>query len=163
MVSKREIVIILSADDNLPRGNIWRITAKKTVPLVLGGCSMSDDYGALETPAGPDDVLPDGVELRFPVEIDEATLRLLVEDGDRKYFGAESSDGAQACVAVFSAEQQFGAFAGCGAAKASPANRIITVGGPDGRTTALVRDNADTERLESEGLRRIHQNVYVAG
>lgn len=29
-MSKREIFIALSADDNLPRGNIWRITAKKT-------------------------------------------------------------------------------------------------------------------------------------
>jgi hypothetical protein len=29
-VSKREIFIALSADDKLPRGNIWRITAKKT-------------------------------------------------------------------------------------------------------------------------------------
>lgn len=30
VVSKREILIVLSADDNQPRGNIWRITAKKT-------------------------------------------------------------------------------------------------------------------------------------
>ncbi len=29
-MSKREIFIVLSADDNLPRGNIWRITAKKS-------------------------------------------------------------------------------------------------------------------------------------
>jgi hypothetical protein len=29
-VSKREIFIALSADDNYPRGNIWKITAKKT-------------------------------------------------------------------------------------------------------------------------------------
>ncbi|MEK0156271.1 hypothetical protein [Arthrobacter oryzae] len=132
------------------------------VPL-LAGCS-SDGYGiaALEAPAGPADVLPEGSELRFPVEINEATLRLLVEDDRRQYFGAESADGADACVAVFSVEQQFGAYAGCGAAKASTANRITTVGGPDGKTTTLVRDNADTERLASEGFRLIHQNVYVA-
>ncbi|TLM73146.1 hypothetical protein [Pseudarthrobacter sp. NamB4] len=29
-MTKREIFIALSAEDNLPRGNIWRITAKKT-------------------------------------------------------------------------------------------------------------------------------------
>lgn len=29
-MSKREILIVLSADDNQPRGNVWRITAKKT-------------------------------------------------------------------------------------------------------------------------------------
>lgn len=133
-------------------------------PLLLAGCS-SDGYGiaALEAPAGPEDVLPKGSELPFPVQINDATLRLLVEDDGRQYFGAESADGVDACVAVFSVEQQFGAYAGCGAAKASAANRITTVGGLDGKTTTLVRDNADTERLAAEGFRRIHQNVYVAG
>ena len=134
------------------------------VPLLLTGCS-SDGYGiaALEAPAGPDDVLPAGTELRFPLQIDEASLRLLVEDDDRQYFGAESADGAHFCVAVRSVDQQFGGYAGCGDAKASTANRIITVGGPDGKSTTLVRDNANTERLENEGLKRIHQNVYIAG
>lgn len=133
------------------------------VPLLLAGCSSDEyDIAALEAPAGHDDVLPSGSELRLPVKIDEGTVRLLVEDDGRQYFGAESADGTDFCVAVFSVEQRFGAFAGCGAAKASTANRITTVGGPDGKTTTLVRDNADTERLESEGFRRIHQNVYVA-
>jgi hypothetical protein len=138
--------------------------AALAVPLLLSGCS-GDGYGiaALEAPAGPNDVLPVDTELRFPVEIDEASLRFLVEDGGRQYFGAESADGAQFCMAVFSVDQQFGGYAGCGAAKGSTANRIITVGGPDGRSTALVLDNADTERLESEGFRGIHQNVYIAG
>lgn len=30
VVNEREIFIALSAEDNLPRGNIWRVTAKKT-------------------------------------------------------------------------------------------------------------------------------------
>jgi hypothetical protein len=134
------------------------------VPLLLAGCS-GDSYSieALKAPAGPNDVLPEGVNLPFPEEIDEETLRFLAEDGGRQYFGAQSADGAQACIAVLSGDEQFGAYAGCGAAAASSANRIITVGGPDGKSTTLVRDNADTGRLESEGLRRIHQNVYVAG
>lgn len=132
------------------------------VPMLLGGCS-GDSYriSALEAPAGPSDVLPD-TELRFPVRIDEETVRLLVEDDGRQYFAAESVDRAQACVAVFSVEKQFGGYAGCGDAKASTANRIAAVDGPDGKSTTLVRDNADTERLESEGFRRVHQNVYVA-
>jgi len=134
------------------------------LPLLLAGCS-SDGYGiaALEAPAGPDDVVPAGAGLRFPVEIDESTLRFFVEDDGRQYFGAESADGADLCVAVFPVEQPSGAYAGCGAAQASTANRIITVGGPDGKSTTLVRDNADTERLAKDGLKRIHQNVYLAG
>lgn len=45
------------------------------VPLLLGACS-GDGYGiaALEAPAGPNDVLPEGSELRFPVEIDQAYI-----------------------------------------------------------------------------------------
>jgi hypothetical protein len=132
------------------------------VPLLLSGCS-GDEYGiaALDAPPGPDDVASLGVDLPFPEEIDEATLRLLVEDDGRQYFGAQTADGAQACVAVFSMEQQFGAYVGCGATTSS-GNRIVTVSGPDGRSTALVRDNADAERLASDGLRRIHRNVHVS-
>lgn len=134
------------------------------VPLLLAGCS-GDSYSiaALKAPAGPNDVLPEGVNLPFPLKIDEESLRFLAEDGGRQYFAAESVDGAEACIAVLSVDQQFGGYVGCGAAAASSANRIITVGGPDGKSTTLVRDNANTGRLESEGLRRIHQNVYVAG
>lgn len=134
------------------------------VPLLLGGCA-NDGYGieALKAPAGSKDVIPEGVNVSFHEEMDATTLRLLVEDDGRQYFAAQSADGAQACVAVFYVDQQRRGYGGCGAAAASSANRIVTVGGSDGRSTALVRDNADRDRLESEGLRRIHQNVYVAG
>jgi hypothetical protein len=130
------------------------------VPLLLSGCS-GDSYGiaALESPAGPSDVIPQSGNLPFPVEIDGKTLRLLVEEGGRQYFGAQSADGSQACVAVLPMDQDLGAYAGCGEAAASTENRIITVGGPDGKSTTLVRGNAYTQRLESESLRQIHKNV----
>ncbi len=132
------------------------------VPLLLGGCS-GDTYGvaALESAAGPADEVPADVDLSFPEGINEATLRLLAEDKGRQYFGARSEDGAQACLAVVPLDRQVGWYAGCGATTSS-ANRILTVGGPDGSSATLVRDNADTERLKSEGFRSIHKNVYVA-
>lgn len=141
-----------------------RLTAVITVlvvPLLLGGCS-NQAYGiaALDAKAGPGDVLPGDVELPFPEEIDEATVRLLAENDGRQYFGARSADGVLTCVSVVSIQQEFDV-AGCGVTT-GPDDTIITVSGPDGKSTRLVRDNADAERLESEGLRRIHQNVYVA-
>lgn len=133
-----------------------------TVPLLLGGCA-SNGYGiaALKAPAGPKDVAPEDVNLPFLEQVDAATLRFLVEDDGRQYFAAQSTDGAQACLAVFHVDQQVTDYAGCGVAVGSSSNRIVTVSGQDRRSAVLVRDNADTAQLESEGLRRVHQNVYV--
>lgn len=92
------------------------------VPLLLGGCA-NDGYGieALKAPAGPEDVVPEGVNLPFLEEIDASTLRFLVEDDGRQYFAAQSADGAMACVAVFYVDQQLGGYGGCGAAVGSSA------------------------------------------
>ncbi|TQS87800.1 hypothetical protein EU811_22115 [Arthrobacter sp. TS-15] len=133
-----------------------------TVPLLLGGCA-SNGYGiaALKAPAGPKDVVPEDVKLPFLEQVDATTLRFLVEEDGRQYFAAQSTDGAQACLAVFHLDQQITDYAGCAVAAGSSSNKIVTVSGTDRRPAALVRDNADTAQLESEGLRRIHQNVYV--
>lgn len=135
--------------------------AALAVPLLLSGCS-ADGYGikALEATAGPEDVLPDGVNVNAVGDFDRTTVRLLVEDDGRKYYGGQNTDGSEACVAVVPENHEW--YVGCGALTSAD-NRIITVSGPDGKPVALVRDNADAERLESEGLRRIHQNLYVAG
>ncbi|MDQ1054882.1 hypothetical protein QE394_002810 [Arthrobacter sp. SORGH_AS 212] len=134
--------------------------AALTVPLLLGGCA-SDGYGidALKAPAGPEDAFP--ADAGFLEQVDPTTLRFLVEDGGRKFFAAQSSDGAQACLAVVNVDQQVTDYAGCGVAAGSSSNKIVTVSGSDRRPAALVPDYADAVQLESEGLRRIHQNVYV--
>ncbi|WP_045729349.1 hypothetical protein [Pseudarthrobacter chlorophenolicus] len=131
-----------------------------TVPLLLGGCA-SDGYGidALKAPAGPEDVLP--YDANFLEQVDPATLRFLVEDDGRKFFAAQSSDGAQACLAVVNVNQRVTDYAGCAVAAGSSSNKIVTVSGTDKRPAVLVPDYADAVQLESEGLRRIHQNVYV--
>jgi len=85
-----------------------------------------------------------------------------VEDDGRKFFAAQSSDGAQACLAVVNVNQQVTDYAGCAAAAGSSSNKIVTVSGTDKRPAVLVPDYADAVQLESEGLRRIHQNVYVS-
>ncbi len=135
-----------------------------TAPFLLVGCA-SDGYGiaALKVPAGPKDVIPEGVNLPFLEQVDAATLRFLAEDDGRQYFAAQSTDGAQACLAVLHVDQQVTDYAGCAVAAGSSSNRIVTVSGQDRRSAVLVRDNADTAQLESEGLKRVHQNVYVGG
>ncbi|WP_426764020.1 hypothetical protein ACP3TD_16270 [Pseudarthrobacter sp. 1G09] len=130
-------------------------------PLLLGGCA-SDGYGldALKAPAGPEDTFP--YDANFLEQVDRTTLRFLVEDDGRKFFAAQSSDGAQACLAVVNVNQQVTDYAGCAAAAGSSSNKIVTVSGTDKRPAVLVPDYADAVQLESEGLRRIHQNVYVS-
>ncbi|WP_193343058.1 hypothetical protein [Pseudarthrobacter sp. AB1] len=132
------------------------------IPMVLGGCA-EDKYGiaALDEQAGSEDVRPGAEPFTFPKEINDSTLRLLVEDDGRKYFGAESADGKDACVAVYFVEGQPGTYSGCGAYFGA-GERLTQFSGQDGRATILVQDNVDTKRLESEGFRRIHQNVYVS-
>ncbi|KNH16105.1 hypothetical protein ACU18_14740 [Arthrobacter sp. ZBG10] len=133
-----------------------------TVPLLLGGCA-GDGSGiaALTTPAGPEDELPSDAHFQFPEHIDATTLRFLVEDNGRQFFAAQSTDGAQACLAVVNADGHVTDYAGCAAAAGSSSNKIVTVTGSDRRPAVLVRDNADAAQLESEGLKRVHQNVYV--
>lgn len=130
------------------------------VPLLLGGCA-SDGYGidALKAPAGPEDAFP--YDANFLEQVDPTTLRFLVEDEGRKFYAAQSTDGAQACLAVVNVNQQVSDYAGCAAAAGSSSNRIVTVSGTDKRPAVLVPDYADAVQLESEGLRRIHQNVYL--
>ncbi|MFC9770316.1 MULTISPECIES: hypothetical protein [unclassified Pseudarthrobacter] len=110
-------------------------------------------------PAGPEDAFP--YDANFLEQVDPTTLRFLVEDAGRKFYAVQSTDGAQACLAVVNVNQQVSDYAGCAAAAGSSSNRIVTVSGTDKRPAVLVPDYADAVQLESEGLRRIHQNVYL--
>jgi hypothetical protein len=126
--------------------------------LQLSACSGHTGIQALERQSTPSDVMPTEIELADTV--DKESSRLLTTHEQVRYFVAASPDSSEGCIIVVppGADPQW--FAGCSALGASDV--IVTASTMPGNISAsLVRDDADTRTLESEGWTRIHDNILI--
>jgi hypothetical protein len=126
--------------------------------LPLGACSSHTGIRALETQSTPADVLPTGVELDDTVDAESS--RLLTTHKQVRYFAAASHDSSVGCIIVVPPGTDPQWFAGCGGMGA--ADLIVTASTmPSNMSASLVRDNADTRTLESQGWTRMHENILI--
>ncbi len=87
-------------------------------------------------------------------------FRFLTEDAGVKYYAAENSDHTTACMAVYPVDKPDQWFTGCSDAITGD-REIVTVSHIGQPTVTLVTTGFDTRSLESEGWRKIHDNVLV--
>lgn len=124
----------------------------------LSACSSQTGIAALEREATPEDALPAEVALSETINLDSA--RFLVSHEQNRYFAAVASTTTDACIIVVPHHDSSEWFAGCGLMGGSDV--IVTASTTAGsRTASLVRDDADTRALVSEGWNRIHDNVLI--
>ncbi|WP_404289658.1 hypothetical protein [Glutamicibacter arilaitensis] len=127
--------------------------------LPLSACSGHTGVQALERQSTPSDVLPTGIDL--PDTFDRESLRLLTTHEQVQYFVASSPDSSEGCIIIVppGADPQW--FSGCSDMGATDV--IVTASTtPGNKSASLVRDDADTRTLESEGWTRIHGNILIA-
>lgn len=133
-------------------------TAAVAVLLVLAGCSSYSGITAVQRPLEAKDDFPDEI-LRVDPNM-PADFRLLTEDGGVKYFAAESSNHAIACVAAYPLEKPDQWVTGCSDGITGD-REIVTVSHIGQPTVKFVTTGFDTRALESEGWRKVHANVLV--
>jgi hypothetical protein len=134
------------------------ITAIGAVLLALTACSSYSGITAAHRTAEAKDDLPAGIRLAGPDM--PSDFRLLREDSGVKYFVAESSDYKTACIAVYPVDKSDQWIAGCSDGITGD-REVVTVSHIGQATTKLVTTGFDTRGLESEGWRKIHDNILV--
>jgi hypothetical protein len=128
------------------------------VLLALAGCSSYSGITAVQRPAEAKDDFPDDILLSDPDM--PSDFRLLTEDGGVKYFAAESSDHAIACIAAYPLDKPDQWVSGCSDGITGD-REIVTVSHIGQPTVKFVTTGFDTRALESEGWRKVHANVLV--
>lgn len=124
----------------------------------ISACSGHTGIQALERQASPADVLPEAIELADP--INRESSRLVTTHEQVQYFVATANDSADGCIIVVPQGADPEWFAGCGLLGAN--DMIVTASmTPGSKVVTLVRDDADTRALESEGWMRIHDNILI--
>ncbi|GAA2853199.1 hypothetical protein [Paenarthrobacter ilicis] len=129
-----------------------------TALVALTGCTSYTGIAAIQRAADARDDLPANVKSSDPDM--PSNYRLLVEDADVRYLGAESQDHSVVCVAAVPALKPDQWVIGCSDGIIND-REIVTVSHIGQPTVKLVTDNFDTQALESEGWRKIHSNVLV--
>ena len=128
------------------------------VLLALTGCSSYSGIAAVQRTAEAKDDLPaeiGSVNPNLP-----SGFRFLTEDAGVKYYAAESPDHATACIAVYAIDKPDQWFAGCSDGITDD-REVVTISHIGQPTVKLVTTGFDTRALESEGWRKIHDNVLV--
>lgn len=126
--------------------------------MLLSGCSGHTGIQALERPAVSGDALPAGIDMGDI--INKESVRLLTTHDQVRYFVASSPDSADGCIIVVPSGEDPQSFAGCGLLGSTDV--IVTASRmPGNKAATLVRDDADTRALESEGWTKIHENVLI--
>lgn len=127
--------------------------------LSLSACSGHTGIQALERQPVPGDALPvGGGDLGGIINRDSS--RLLTTNEQVRYFVAASPDASEGCIIVVPPGADSRWFAGCSLLGATDV--IVTASTTPGNNAAtLVRDDADTRALESEGWSRIHDNILI--
>ncbi|PTT69986.1 hypothetical protein [Arthrobacter sp. HMWF013] len=126
--------------------------------LALTACSSYSGITAVQRASEARDDLP--VEVRSVNPDMPSDYRLLTEDAGVKYFAAESPDHKTACIAVYPVDEPDQWTIGC-ADGIEDVREIVTVSHIGQPTAKLVTTGFDTRTLESEGWRKIHENVLV--
>lgn len=126
--------------------------------LALSACSSYSGITAVQRAAEARDDLP--AEVRSVNPDMPSDYRLLAEDARVKYFAAESPDHKTACIAVYPVDEPDQWTIGC-ADGIEDIREIVTVSHIGQPTAKLVTTGFDTRTLESEGWRKVHENVLV--
>jgi hypothetical protein len=133
-------------------------TSAAAALLVLAGCSSYSGISAVRRTAEAKDDLP--AEIRSVDPDMPSDFRFLTEDSGIKYFAAESSDHATACIAAYPLDKPDQWVSGC-SDRITGDREIVTVSHPGQPTVKLVTTGFDTRTIESQGWRKIHANVLV--
>lgn len=128
-----------------------------SLPL-LTGCSGYSGIAAVQRTAEAKDDLPASVRNVNPDL--PSDFRFLAEDANVKYFAAESPDHTTACIAVYPVDKPDQWVTGCSGGITGE-REIVTSSHTGQPTVKLVTTGFDTRSLESEGWRKIHDNVLV--
>lgn len=128
--------------------------------MALTACSNYSGITALQRASEARDELP--VEIRNANPDMPSDYRLLTEDAGVKYFAAESPDHTTACIAVYPVDEPDQWTIGC-ADGIEDVREVVTVSHIGQPTAKLVTTGFDTRVLESEGWRKVHENVLVGG
>ncbi|WP_146617536.1 hypothetical protein [Arthrobacter globiformis] len=134
------------------------LIAAVLVGLLLTGCSAPSELKALDRPATADDRLPDGVQVS---DVDNPeNVRLLVVDDGVKYFAVTKKESHAACLIVVPTATP----PMWGSSCSSPVSdgEIVKVDVRGAGSTMLVTDGYDTNQLQSEGWKKVHDNLLVA-
>lgn len=126
--------------------------------LTLTGCSGYSGIAAVQRTAEAKDDIPaeiGSVNPKLP-----SGFRFLTEDAGVKYYAAESSDHATACIAVYPVDEPDQWFTGCSDGITGD-REIVAISHIGQPTVKLVTTGFDTRSLESDGWRKIHSNVLV--
>ncbi|MDQ0028787.1 hypothetical protein [Arthrobacter bambusae] len=126
--------------------------------LALTGCSSYSGIAAVQRTAEAKDDLPAEIGRVNPQL--PSGIRLLTEDAGVKYYAAESSDHTTACIAVYPIDKPDQWFTGCSDGIDSD-REIVTISHIGQPTVKLVTTGFDTRALESDGWRKVHDNVLV--
>jgi hypothetical protein len=134
-------------------------TAAATVALLLvTGCSNYSGIPAVQRTAEAKDKLPAEIGSVNPDM--PSDFRLLAVDAGVKYLASESSDHTTACIAVYPVDKPDQWITGCSDGITGD-REIVTVSHIGQPTVKLVTTGFDTRALESEGWRKVHDNVLV--
>jgi hypothetical protein len=126
--------------------------------LALTGCSSYPGITAVHRAARPQDDLPAEILNQDPDL--PSDFRFLTEDSGVKYFASESPDFTTACIAVYPVDEPDQWVTGCSDGIKGE-REVVTVSHIGQPTTKLVTTGFDTRALESEGWRKIRDNVLV--
>ena len=129
-----------------------------TALLLMTGCSSYSGIAAVQRSAEAKDELP--AQIRTVNPNMPTDFRFLTEDAGVKYFAAESADHTTACIAVYPVENPNQWGTGCSGGITSD-REIVTVSHIGQPTVKLVTTGFDARNLESNGWRKVHDNVLV--
>ena len=135
-------------------------TGVVAILLALTACSNYSGMTAVQRASESRDELP--AEIRNANPDMPSDYRFLAEDAGVSYFAAESPDHTTACIAVYPVDKPDQWTVGC-ADGIKDDREVVTVSHIGQPTAKLVTTGFDTRALESEGWRKVHENVLVGG
>ncbi|WP_232084897.1 hypothetical protein [Arthrobacter sp. SO5] len=126
--------------------------------LSLAGCSSYPGIAAVHRVAEARDDLP--AEIVRADADQPSNFRLLVEQSGVKYFVSESDDYMSACIAAYPIDEPQQWTLACSGGITNE-REIVTSSHIGQPTVKLVTTGFDTRTLETEGWKKIHENVLV--
>ena len=126
--------------------------------LSLAGCSSYPGIAAVHRAAEPRDDLP--AEIVNANQDQPSNFRLLVEQSGVKYFASESEDYMSACIAAYPIDEPQQWTLACSSGITNE-REIVTSSHIGQPTVKFVTTGFDTRALETEGWKKIHDNILV--
>lgn len=141
------------------RHTIPLMTAAFGAAILLAGCTAPAGFQALNRQATADDNVPEGFTFEG-TDVQAESARLLASQDGVKYFAAQNKDSHEACLVIVPEAKDSLWIAGCGSF--ARGGEVITVTNATGLSAVLVTDGTDTDRRQSEGWTKVHDNVLTS-